>query len=178
MSDVSDVITSLTERRDRLQEEASRLQLEAGALDEAIAALRKVGERVVMVAPPIPRAYLDAGTVVSNAAAPVALRVLPPVDPPTVCQYRPCGKPLKQSGTGRPRRFCDRVCGDLARKGPEADVDEVLRAPEAIPESASGMKVRIAQALAAQGPAPRSKFLAHVRGKNDEAARRSAAARA
>ena len=159
-----------------------RLSQVLKAADEAVAALRTLvaieSKSGVETAPP-------AHATAPAPAAPARTRhVRVHEDRPTagVCEYTSCGAPISIKGTGRLRRYCGPRCARLARLAvapPSAPADAsalpVLADPEPIPESASGMKARIAHAIAASrtGPLRPSHFLDTVRGRMEQSAKRN-----
>jgi hypothetical protein len=181
---LDDICAGLEEKRDRLRQVAD-------CTDVAIKALRDLQAAYGGAMLPATAEALPAITVAPTPPAAPAPASAPKrhvrvhANRPTrgVCGYDSCGKKFVVSGTGRLKRFCGPVHARLARKAsaaaaaPSADVavDELLSTAPPIPESAGGMKARIAQALKSTDDIapPRSRFLDTVRGRNDDAARRS-----
>jgi hypothetical protein len=188
---LADVVTALVSTRDRMLEKAAHA-------DVAIEALRKlldgpaVEEPKALAAPPARRA---AKVRVAGKIDHKGHQVLGAKRPrTTVCKNDRCGKEFSIRVVGRVPHYCSDLCRKAQgkrersaikerRKAIEdhnaaapAEVDDLLRVPEPIPESGPGMRARLSKLLAQPGT-PRSTFLETVRGRNDEAARRSAAGR-
>jgi hypothetical protein len=149
---------------------------------EAIAALRKLQTACTVAAalpaPPAPRALPPARPADTETVDHHGHRVHGETRPrAAVCKNERCGKEFEVRAAGRLPHYCSDACrtavGKRAKRSPEPDAPATP--PEPIPESGDAMRARIRQALKGDGPAPRSRFLETVRGRNDAAAKRNAA---